>query len=285
MSNMNDDDNTDSVDIPTEQKWDGQKLKMVRWMLEMEKLLKRHRMFHTLITRGYVNLRTGKTAVDSSSAILAMHDGTAARLAKRASLATPYPTGKYIASVARELASTDVLASPSKYGTGRVTAAPEPTDDVVQRIKSQDKDLSNRTFVAPDVIEEIDHELGQWILARIDHAGEYEALEELGGGRAMLAHLAERASELSTRQEIAVKDQITKHVAAGMLGGQLTDKALSEFYKELKTLVAMLPPDTRPKDGQIATYIVQATIRTVGKDLADVVSLAVKSYGWPDDPN
>ncbi len=200
MSNMNEVDKTDTTDIPKELVWNGHKLMMVRWMKAMEKELKRDRRFHTLITRGFVNLRTGKTAVDSHSATLAMHDGTAAELHKHTTLATPFPRGKYIATVARELESTKVLASPSKYGKGNLTAS-DPSAAAMAKLKTDDPDLHARMILAPDIVEETDYELGQWILARVDHAGEVAALEKLEGGRAMLAHLAERAEALSTRQE------------------------------------------------------------------------------------
>ena len=70
--------------------WDGDKNKQAAWLDNLDEDIEGNTVLRNIVHRGTVELRSGKTAVDSKSAIIAIHDGTAKKVRAYTSCATPF---------------------------------------------------------------------------------------------------------------------------------------------------------------------------------------------------
>ena len=96
--------------------WDGDTMKQATWLATLDEDIEARPALRDIVRRGTVELRNGKTAVDSKAAIIAIQNGTAKKLRAHASCATPYPPGKYIEASENELTAIGILRTPDKYG-------------------------------------------------------------------------------------------------------------------------------------------------------------------------
>ena len=71
--------------------WDGDKMKQATWLENLAEDIQANPTLRNIVYRGTVELRTGKIAVDSKSAIIAIQDGTAKKARAHASCATRPP--------------------------------------------------------------------------------------------------------------------------------------------------------------------------------------------------
>ena len=166
-------------DIPTEQVWDGDDMHLVRWTNELDDRIEMHDLYNNLVRRGTRLMRNGKTAVDSKATLHDISTGKHHELASLTTLATPYPTGRFSASVYAEAMRAGTVVTPDKYGVGRITPTERPDDVDTSGLPVE---VTDAYFAARPIIDDLDHQFMMWILTRVSDRAERDELKHRRAG-------------------------------------------------------------------------------------------------------
>ena len=249
--------------------WDGDTMKQATWLATLDEDIEARPALRDIVRRGTVELRNGKTAVDSKAAIIAIQDGTAKKLRAHASCATPYPPGKYIEASENELTAIGILRTPDKYGKtihnakGEARHALDATsaaDDDALTVPDAAKDLY---VVQPEYTERVDADLAQFILSRIsDRQKRRELKDEYGDdGRSMLAAQHIEVRNRSLGGETKIVDKLTKLSEKGL--ATINKKAFNAFITTADDMYVSLPMNSQhASDAMRAHRMIRVIIKS-----------------------
>ena len=249
--------------------WDGDTMKQATWLATLDEDIEARPALRDIVRRGTVELRNGKTAVDSKAAIIAIQDGTAKKLRAHASCATPYPPGKYIEASENELTAIGILRTPDKYGKtihnakGEARHALNATsadDDDALKVPDAAKDLY---VVQPEHTERADADLAQFILSRISDRQKRRELKEQYGddGRSMLAAQHIEVRNRSLGGETKIVDKLTKLSEKGL--ATINKKAFNAFITTADDMYVSLPMNSQhASDAMRAHRMIRVIIKS-----------------------